>query len=165
MQIEENSVVSMHYKLANSDGDVIDSSEGADPLTYLHGNGQLVPGVEKALTGKAPGDKFDVVVPCTEGYGERDPRLDLAISPDSFPEDARADLAPGLQFHSDHPDGGDDHVMFTVVDVQPDRILATGNHQLAGVELHFSIEVADVRAATAKELEHGHVHGPGGHEH
>jgi len=165
MQVQANSVVSIHYKLTNRDGDVIDSSEGRDPLVYLHGHGQLVPGVEGALLGKSVGDKFDAVVPPAEGYGERDPRLDLALTPEAFPEEARPELKPGLQFQSHHPDGGEQVVVFTIVDVQEDRVLATGNHQLAGVELHFALEVMEVRDATEEELTHGHAHGPGGHHH
>ena len=165
MKIAKDTAVSIHYHLTDDDGDVIDSSRGKEPLAYLHGHGNLVPGVEKALDGQGAGAKLQTVVTPEEGYGSRDPELDVAIDLELFPEDVRPELQPGMMFQGEHPTEGEQSVHYTIVEVLEDRVHATGNHQLAGVTLHFDIEVIDVRAATAEELSHGHIHGPGGHDH
>ncbi len=165
MQIASGSAVLIHYHLTDSDGEVIDSSKGGDALGYLHGHGQLVTGVEAALEGKAAGDHVDVVVQPEDGYGVRDPELDVAIPMTSFPEDARGQLQPGAMFEGSHPNNPEASAVYTVMEVLEDRVHATANHALAGVVLHFAIDVQSVRAATEEELAHGHLHGPGGHHH
>ncbi len=165
MNIAKDCAVRIHYHLTDSDGEVIDSSRGKDPLAYLHGHGNLVPGVENALVGKASGDTLSVVVPPAEGYGERDDRLDVAIPMQAFPDEVRSQLQAGEMFQGPHPFEEGQAALFSIVAVEADRVLATANHALAGMELHFDLEVVDVRAATAEELAHGHIHGPGGHHH
>ena len=165
MNIQKDSAVRIHYHLTSDNGDVIDSSRGREPLAYLHGHGNLVVGVEKALDGLSAGAKVEAVVPPEEGYGVRNPNLDVRVPLTAFPEEMRSQVAPGGQFHGQHPVHTDQVAVFTVVAVEGDSVLATGNHQLAGVTLHFDLEVVDVREATAEELAHGHIHGPGGHHH
>lgn len=165
MNISKNSAVLIHYHLTDDDGQVIDSSQGGDALGYLHGHGQLVTGVEAALEGKAAGAHIDVVVPPEEGYGVRDPELDVAIPLTAFPPDAKDQLQPGAMFEGSDPNDPEKTVVYTVVEILEDRVHATGNHALADVTLHFSLDVVSVREATEEELAHGHLHGPGGHHH
>ena len=165
MKISKNSAVLIHYHLTDDDGEVIDSSKGNDPLGYLHGHGQLVAGVENALEGKEEGAHLDIVVPPEQGYGVRDPELDVAIPIDSFPAEAHSQLQPGIMFEGSHPEKPEEDVVYTVVEVLADRVHATGNHALADMTLHFEIDVVTVRDATEEELAHGHLHGPGGHHH
>lgn len=165
MEISQDCAVRIHYHLTDADGEVIDSSRGREPLAYLHGHGNLVPGVESALLGLAAGATVTAVVPPDKGYGERNPDLDVAIDPDNFPPEVRSELRPGAMFRAHHPTEDTEVVTYTVVNVHPDRIEATGNHALAGITLHFDLEVVDVRAATEEELAHGHIHGEGGHHH
>jgi FKBP-type peptidyl-prolyl cis-trans isomerase SlyD len=165
MTIQKDSAVRIHYHLTDSEGTVIDSSKGAEPLAYLHGHGNLVPGVEAALVGQEAGAKLDVVVPPEEGYGVPDPDLDLLIPMDMFPEEAHAELTEGAMFQAPHPKDESSVAVFTVVGVDDGKVKCTANHQLAGVTLHFNLEVVEVREATAEELAHGHIHGPGGHHH
>jgi FKBP-type peptidyl-prolyl cis-trans isomerase SlyD len=160
MQVRENSVVSIHYKLTDDAGSVLDSSEGRDPLSYLHGRGNLIPGLEKALEGKAAGEKINVTVVPEEAYGIRDEKLVREIPRDAFKEEP--DLKPGMRFQS-KTDGGTE--VFTVSTVTDDVVTVDGNHPLAGEALTFDVEVTEIREATEEELSHGHVHGPGGHDH
>lgn len=161
MQIAENAVVAIHYTLTNDAGETLDSSRERDePLAYLHGHGNIIPGLEKALTGKQAGDTLKVTVDPTEGYGERHEGLIQDVPREAF--QGVDELAPGMQFQA-NTDAGPR--MFTITDVQGDVITVDGNHPLAGATLHFDVEITDVRAASAEELSHGHVHGPGGHEH
>lgn len=146
-------VVSIHYKLTTPEGELVDQS-GQTPLDYLHGQGNIVPGLEKKIEGKSIGDKFDAVVPPEEGYGERAPGGPQAVERSAFPDDV--EIQPGMQFATKAPDG--QVVPLWVVGVKDDEILIDPNHPLAGQELHFAIEVVNVRDATAEEREHGHVH-------
>lgn len=165
MKITENSAVLIHYHLTDDDGEVIDSSKGRDALGYLHGHGQLVDGVERALEGKEAGDHIDVVVSPEDGYGVRDPEMDVAIPLSSFPDEAQGKIEPGMMFEGSHPEDPEASVPYTVIEVLDDRVHATGNHDLADVTLHFSLDVVSVREATEEELSHGHLHGEGGHHH
>ena len=160
MNIGAGKVVLIHYTLRDEQGAVLDSSDGGDPIAYLHGNGGIVPGLEDALTGKNAGDHIEVVVTPEKGYGSHDGRLVQVIPRSRFPD--AAVLAPGQQFHADGPHGGR---TLTVTRVEKDLVTVDANHPLAGKTLHFSVEVAEVRDATREELTHGHVHGPGGHKH
>ena len=160
MQIEKNRVVTLNYTLRDEQGTVIDSSSGRAPLSYLHGKGNIVPGLERALAGKAAGDKLDVTVAPDQGYGARDERLVQILTRAKFGD--VANLAPGLQVRASGPQGAR---IVTVVRVDRDFVTVDGNHPLAGRTLHFSVEVTDVRKATHEEISHGHVHGPGGHHH
>jgi len=160
MNVGDGKVVLIHYTLRNAQGAVLGSSDGGEPIAYLHGDGGIVPGLEDALTGKAAGDRVDVVVAPEKGYGLRDERLVQMIPRDRFPD--TAGLARGQQFHADGPHGGR---LLTVTRVEKDLVAVDANHPLAGKSLHFSVEVAEVRKATREEVTHGHVHGPGGHKH
>lgn len=157
--IAAKKVVSIHYTLKNGDGETLDSSSDSDPLAYLHGAGNIVEGLENALDGKGVGDKVEAVVPPAQGYGERQ-----GPGPQPVPKAAfdGADVQPGMAIMAEDPSGN--HMPLWVVAVEDDRVLVDGNHPLAGVTLHFDVEVVEVRDATEQELEHGHVH-HGGHDH
>ncbi len=161
--IVKNSVVSIHYKLTLDDGSIADSSFGGDALVYLHGHGNLVPGLERQLAGKKPGEKFEAAVPPAEGYGEYDPQGEQTLPRTAFPPDV--DIQPGMGFHSEDDKGNPIPLWVKAVDAQKKQVTITTNHPLAGQRLNFSIEVVSMRAATKEELSHGHVHGPGGHHH
>ncbi|MFT5464921.1 MAG: FKBP-type peptidyl-prolyl cis-trans isomerase SlyD [Verrucomicrobiales bacterium] len=150
--IKNDQVVSIHYKLTNDAGEVIDSSEGRDPLKYLQGHGNIVPGLEKEMTGKAVGDKFDVVVPPEEGYGVRD---DTKIGKVPRAQVEVEDLEIGTKLQAETPEGVS---ILTVLEVSDEEITLDANHELAGMTLNFVIEVAEVRDAEQVEIDHGHVH-------
>lgn len=160
MQITEQTVATFHYTLTNSAGEVIDASPEGQPLAYLHGAGNIVPGLEQAMTGRRAGDRFDVVVSPELGYGVRDPGMVQVVPRAAF--QGVDTIEPGMQFQAQ---GGHGVMLVTVAAVDADSVTVDGNHPLAGVPLHFSIEVAQVRQATSEELAHGHVHGAGGHHH
>jgi FKBP-type peptidyl-prolyl cis-trans isomerase SlyD len=160
MRIAEGSVVELDYTLHLGDGEIVDRSED-EPLTYTHGQGHIVPGLEQALAGMDVGDKKQVVVAPSEGYGELDPRGLQEVERRAFPDDFEP--MPGMQLVAEAPNG--EPVQFVVKEVRPGTVLVDFNHPLAGRTLHFDVTVRGVRAATSEELEHGHVHGPGGHDH
>lgn len=155
MEIANDKVVIIDYTLTDDHGNVIDTSEGRGALAYLHGAGNIVPGLENALAGKTAGDEMAVAVAPEEGYGRRDDSRTQAIPRDMFPTDEP--LEPGMRFHAQSPEGG--MLIVTVVSVDGDNVIVDGNHPLAGMTLNFNVKVVDVRDATAEELEHGHVHG------
>ncbi|WP_110656409.1 peptidylprolyl isomerase [Salinicola halimionae] len=160
MQIAQNSVVAFHYTLTNDAGEVLDSSEGRDPLTYLHGSGNIIPGLEKELEGHGSGDKLKVAVAPDEGYGEVQPALVQEVPRDAF--QGVDEVEPGMQFQAQTQEGP---LMVTITKVEGDTVTVDGNHPLAGEKLNFDVEIAEVREATEEEVSHGHVHGEGGHEH
>jgi FKBP-type peptidyl-prolyl cis-trans isomerase SlyD len=160
VQIGKNRVVTLNYTLRDEQGAVIDTSTGRAPLAYLHGKGNIIPGLEEALDGKAAGDKLDVTVSPDRAYGLRDERLVQIVPRARFGE--VEDLRPGMQVRANGPQGPR---LVTVVRIDPDFVTVDGNHPLAGRTLHFSVEVAEVRKATHEEVSHGHVHGPHGHHH
>ncbi len=160
MEITEQRVVTIHYTLTNDAGEVLDSSRDAEPLAYLHGSGNIIPGLENALAGKRAGDKLNVRIEPAQAYGERDDQLVQNVPRRSF--QGIADIQPGMSFHAESSNGP---MRVTVTRVVGDMVTVDGNHPLAGEHLTFDVEVADVRAATEEELSHGHVHGPGGHHH
>jgi FKBP-type peptidyl-prolyl cis-trans isomerase SlyD len=159
MRIGKNSVVSIDYTLTDAAGTVLDSSQGQTPLVYLHGSGGIVSGLEEALQGKTPGENLKVTVPPARGYGERDAALLQQVPRHLFDIE---DLAPGMRFHAEGEHGMQ---VVTVTEVDGDSVTVDANHPLAGQTLHFDVTVIEVRAATAEELSHGHVHGPHGHHH
>ncbi len=158
--IKKNSVVNLSYCLKNAAGEELDRADKSQPFAYLHGTGQIVPGLENALEGLAVGAKKEVTVPPAEGYGDIVPDLKLQVERSNFP--AEADIKPGMQFEAED---GDRRIIFTVKDVAGDQIDIDGNHPLAGETLHFSVEVTGIREATKEELTHGHAHGEGGAHH
>ena len=161
MQIANQSVVLMHYTLTNASGGVLDSSrESGEPLAYLHGGGNIIPGLEKELEGKSAGDKLQVTVQPQDGYGLRDPKLVQQVPRRAF--QGVANVAAGMSFTADGPQGP---TRVTVTKVQGDMVTVDANHALAGEVLNFDVEITEVRAATEEELAHGHVHGAGGHHH
>lgn len=160
MNVAKEKVVSIHYKLTNNDGEVLDSSEGREPLNYIQGMNNLIPGLENALEGKTTGDKFDVTIPPAEAYGERREDGVQPIPRTAFGE--IQEIQPGQQFQMNSENGP---VLITVVDVKDEEVVVDTNHPLAGETLNFEVEVMKVRDASAEEIEHGHVHGEGGHHH
>ena len=165
MDIAHNTVVSMNYKVVTSNGEAVDESQPGQPLVFLCGHGQIISGLESALLGKQGGAKVSVDVPAKDAYGEVDPELDIKVSASMFPKDVQKQLKEGFQFRAEHPTKEGEDVIFTIHNMEGDDIYVSGNHPLAGEALHFEVEIADVRAATKEELEHGHAHGPGGHHH
>ena len=160
MQISEHKVITLNYEVVDDQGQLIDRSEEGGPLAYIHGTGQLIPGLVTALADRDQGDKISVDVPPEQGYGERDEEGVQTVSRDQFDDDDEIEV--GMQFEAQDDEG---HQIVTVVAVDGESITLDTNHPLAGKNLHFDVEVLEVRDASAEELEHGHVHGPGGHEH
>ena len=158
MQVADNMAVSIHYTLTNDDGEVLDSSIGDEALVYLHGGGNIIPGLEKALHGKVAGDKFNVRIAPEDAYGELMEDMIQVISRDMF--EGIDNIEVGMQFNADVSSGSG---VVTVVNIEDDDITIDGNHPLAGLALTFDVEVIDVRAATQEEAAHGHIHGAGCH--
>ncbi|HET7755537.1 MAG TPA: peptidylprolyl isomerase [Anaeromyxobacteraceae bacterium] len=161
MRIEDGKVVGIDYKLHLGDGDIVDESTPEEPLQYIQGQGQIVPGLEKALAGLTVGDEKKVVVPPEEGYGEHDTRGVQDVPRDAFPAEAAPQVG---QTYYAHGEGGET-IAFLVKEIGLATVKVDFNHPLAGKTLHFDVKVREVRAATEEELEHGHAHGPEGHEH
>lgn len=149
MQIAERTVASFHYTLTNDAGEVIDSSAGREPLAYLHGAGNIVPGLEQAMVGRAAGDRFEVRVAPEDGYG--------------MPNEFMVSTVPRLAFQG--VDVLEGPMSVVIAKIEGYEVTVDGNHPLAGQHLNFAIEVTDVRDASLEEMMHGHVHGPGGHHH
>lgn len=160
MQIAKHAVVSIDYTLTDPQGKVLDSSSGREPLTYLHGVGGLIPGLEKELEGKQSGDAMTVTIAPENAYGHRDAGMIQAVPRQAFK--GVEDIKVGMQFQAQSPQG---MRVVTVTKVEPTEITVDANHPLAGVTLKFDVTIKDVRAATPEEISHGHVHGAGGHHH
>ncbi len=160
MKIAKDKVVSIDYTLTNDNGQVLDTSDGREPLAYLHGHGNIIPGLEEELTGKEAGDKMDVTVPPEKAYGVRNEQLMVQVDKSQF--DPNVELKPGMEFQTQDQNGVH---YFRLDKIMGDTVFLDGNHPLAGETLTFAVEIKDVREATKEELEHGHVHGPGGHQH
>ena len=160
MEITADRVVTIHYTLKDDAGVVLDSSAGGEPLAYIQGHGNLVPGLEKALEGKQDGHTLAVSVAPADGYGVRDETLIQRVPKRSL--QGSGEIKKGMQFQARAADG---MRLFTVTAVMGDMVTLDGNHPLADQTLHFDVEIVEVRAATTEELEHGHVHGAGGHHH
>lgn len=156
MQVTVNKVVTIHYTLTDDRGTVLDQADAQQPLVYLHGAGNIIPGLEKALTDKQSGDKVDVTVAPDDAYGERVESMVQTVPRNMF--QGIDNIEPGMRFQAD---GNTGPVLVSVTKVEDDQVTIDGNHPLAGETLTFAVEIADVRDATAEELEHGHVHGPG----
>lgn len=159
MKIARERVALFHYTLKNDGGEILDSSEGEAPMAYLHGELNIVEGLENAMEGKEAGDKFEVTVEPAEAYGEYDESLVQPIPREQFGDHP---VEVGNQFHADTAIGPR---VVTVIAVHDDQVVIDANHSLAGENLHFKVEIVEVREATKDELDHGHVHGPSGVEH
>ncbi len=159
--IADGLVVVLNYTLSSDDGEVIDSSTADDPMAYLHGADNIVPGLEQALTGKTVGFKGKVIVEPEDGYGEREDLPPEAVPRTAFP--AEVEIAPGMQFMAEGPNNT--HAPIWIAGIEGDQVLVDSQHPLAGVTLNFDVEVLDVRPATDDEMNHGHPHGPDGHGH
>ncbi len=156
MNITKHKVAAIHYTLRDSNGNVLDSSAGREPLYYLHGENNLIPGMEEGLEGRTKGDKLQLAVSPEKGYGRRDPQLIEQVPRSAF---GGQTIEVGMQFEAN------DGQVITVTEVGPDTVTVDANHPLADQDLHFDVEVIDVRDATSDEISHGHVHGHGGVQH
>jgi len=155
MNITQHSIVAIDYVLTNDRGEELDSSKGKEPLVYLHGVGQLVPGLEAELEGKAKGDAVEAVIPPSKGYGERNEAMVQDVPRDRFPDDMPLEV--GMTFQAQSPTGAR---MVTVVAIEGDQVRIDGNHPLAGTTLNFNVTICDVREATPEEL--AKIQGDGG---
>lgn len=153
-------VVGFHYTLKDKEGTKIDSSAGGEPLYVMLGKGHIVPGLDKVIPNMKTGDKKVVIVAPEDGYGPVNDELRLRVPRNQFPPEAQLQI--GMQFQASPEPGAP---VFTVMKIEDEDIFIDGNHQLAGVELHFDIEIMEMRPANQEELAHGHAHGPGGHHH
>jgi len=160
MQVAKNTVVSIDYTLTDEAGTVLDSSQGQAPLAYIQGAGNIIPGLEEALEGKQAGEQLKVSVSPEKGYGERNEAMTQKVPRNMF--DTQQEIKPGMRFHAESENGT--HTV-TVTAVDEENVPVDGNHPLAGKTLNFDVNIVEVREATEDELSHGHVHGPGGHEH
>ncbi len=159
LPIADGYAVEIHYTLTAGDGTRLDTTVGGPPLPYLHGAGNIVPGLERELTGKRPGERVRAVVSAAEGYGEIDPDGVATEDLGAFPPGVEV----GMQFAAEDVSGEVIPIWVTAIDGS--TVTIDRNHPLAGKELHFDVTVESVRRATREELDHGHVHGPGGHHH
>ena len=159
--ITQHSVVTIHYELKDSEGTVLDSSKGKDPLVYLHGAGNIIVGLEEALIGKKIGDEVSTVVAPEKGYGMPVDALIQTVPRSAFGEGIDA-VSVGMRFQAETEQGP---VPVVVTAIDGEMVTVDGNHPLAGKELHFKVSISEIRAASQEEIDHGHVHGPGGHHH
>ena len=161
MAIKKHSVVTMHYKLKDAQGALLDSSSGQEPLVYLHGSNNIIAGLEEQLEGKKVGDNIMAVVAPEKGYGMPVDALLQEVSFDSFGAEQNK-VAVGMRFQAETEQGP---VPVVVTAIADGVVTVDGNHPLAGKELHFECSVSKIRKASDEEIEHGHVHGSGGHHH
>ncbi|NNC95299.1 MAG: peptidylprolyl isomerase [Chitinophagales bacterium] len=160
MKIGSERVVTLDYTLKNSEGVLIDTSKGREPLVYLHGVGSLIPGLENELSGKEKGANVNAVIQPEDAYGKKREDLFRTVSKAGFQGDE--DVKEGMQVQLD-TEHGPAYAM--VSSIEGDEVTLDMNHPLADMTLHFDVDIVDVREATKEEIEHGHVHGPGGHQH
>jgi len=160
MNITKNNVISINYTLKDDAGEILDTSEGKDPLVYIHGLGHIIVGLEEALEGKTKGEKVQASIPPDKAYGPRNDKMQQTLPRSEFKD--VPDLATGMQFQVDTGKGA---MILTVMEIKDKEVIVDGNHPLAGLTLHFDVEILEIREATEEELSHGHVHGEGGHHH
>ncbi|MCA9956444.1 MAG: peptidylprolyl isomerase [Ardenticatenaceae bacterium] len=162
LKVKDGVVVTLEYVLRLDDGDVIDSSEEEGPLEYLHGYGQIIPGLEKALVGMSVGDRKTVVVPPDEAYGDVDMEAFEIVPRSMFPDDI--ELEEGLELSLRDVET-DEPFDATIAEIRETEVMLDFNHPLAGETLHFEVHIPAIREATAEELAHGHAHGEDDHHH
>ncbi len=160
MNIEQGKVVSIDYTLKNSEGEVLDTSEGREPLPYLHGSGNIIPGLEAALDGKSSGDQVNAVIEPEKAYGVRDENQVGKVARSDL--EGVGDISIGTQLQAQTPQGPR---VVVVVEMDDESVTIDANHPLAGETLHFDVTVGEIRDATAEEVEHGHAHAPDGEPH
>ena len=160
MQIAAKKVATIAYTLTDDNGNLIDQANKNEPFAFIHGVGNIIPGLESALEGKSAGDQISVKIEPANAYGERDDNLTQVLGKEMF--EGVDEITPGMQFHAQTNQGMS---IVTVTKVEDDQVTIDGNHPLAGVTLNFDVDVLDVRDATEEELDHGHAHGTGGHHH
>ncbi len=160
MTIKQDSVVTLHYTLRDDGGEVIDSSTSGSPLSYLHGRGNLIPGLERELQGRSAGDKLNVKIAPADGYGQYDAALVEQVPRRALKGISNVKVGTQLRAHT-----AQGPRTVTVTRMVGDMVTLDANHPLAGKSLSFEVEITGVRDATDEELSHGHVHGPGGHPH
>ena len=163
MTIADKSVVGIQYTLKNDSGEELDGSSEGEPLVYLHGCGNIIPGLEDALLGKNIDDKLNVTIEPEKAYGEKKEEMMGKVPLSAF--EGMGELKEGMRFDAEGADGH--RQMVVIEEVGEEEVTINGNHPLAGETLHFDVTVDSIRQATAEELEHGHVHAPGGcgHDH
>jgi FKBP-type peptidyl-prolyl cis-trans isomerase SlyD len=161
MPLEPNKVVTFNYRLADSEGTLIETTENKEPLSFISGYKQILPKLEEAISGMIIGSKKDVKLSAADAYGEFDDKAVQQVNRSQFPEELNIEV--GMSYIANSPDGK--QMQFVITDVNDDDVTIDFNHQLAGKDLEFNVELLDVRNATEEELNHGHVHGPGGHQH
>ena len=161
MSLTKNQVASVAYILKNGDGDVIDQATKDSPMTFLHGVGGMIPGFEQALEGKTVGESFTLVLDPADAYGERDDSLTQDVASSMFGDMSDEHLVPGAQFQAE-TDAGIEVVTIVSIDKENEIVKIDANHPLAGMTLHFDVEMLAIRDATEEELAHGHVHAEGG---
>lgn len=153
-------VIGFHYKLTDKHGTLIDSSEGQEPLFYLEGAHQIIPGLERVLGLMNVGDKRKIEVKAADAYGEVNQEMIIQVKRTQFPPDAKLNVGDQFQVNED------EHApVFTVTKIEADDVTVDGNHPMAGKDLFFDVEITAVRPATPEELSHGHAHGAHGHGH
>ncbi len=161
MKAIKDTVVSVHYTLKDTAGTVLDSSRDHEPLAYIHGHQMMIPGFEMGLEGHPVGAQLSFDVPCANAYGEKQDEAIFEVPKDQFPPNEAIEV--GMKVNGQTDTG---HVQaFTIVGITDSAYVLDGNHPLAGQDLHFDVEILEIRAASAEEIEHGHVHGEGGHDH
>jgi FKBP-type peptidyl-prolyl cis-trans isomerase SlyD len=168
MTISKNTVVTLHYKLQEESaaGELIEETFGKDPLVFLYGAGQMIPEFESQLAGKKTGDAFGFNINSEDAYGDYDPQAVVSIPKDTFVVDGKLDtelLQEGKMIPMRDPEGN--QLLGTIMEIQDAEVVMDFNHPMAGVDLYFTVSIEDVREATASEIDHGHVHGAGGHQH
>ena len=159
LKVADNLVVGMEYVLILADGQVIDQSQPGEPLYYLQGHQNIIPGLEKELAGLSVGDEKEVTVAPADAYGESYPENVQEIPKDLFPEGAT--IFPGMPLQLNNPETGQ-MIPAQITEVKDDVVIVDMNHPLAGETLTFNVRIAAIREASAEELEHGHAHGVDG---
>lgn len=159
MNITKDRIVGIGYTLTDTENQLLDSTPGSDPLIYLHGHENIIPGLERALEGKSEGDTFKITIPAADAYGNRDERLIIQVPRDRF--EGVEGVEKGMQFEAETADGSR---IVTVTGITGSTITVDGNHPLAGMDLNFDVTVMNVREASDEEIVHGHPHHAHSHE-